>query len=399
MKRLSRRTKPFIESVIREMTRLGAEVGGINLAQGLPDFEPPAVLREALAHAIEKPGIHQYSFTWGDAQFRRAIAEKYSRFNSIAADPDREVTVTCGVSEAIVSAVLALTEPGDEVVILEPWYENYVPACVLAGVRPRFVSLREPDFALDPRRLARAFGAKTRLILLNTPGNPTGRVLTGEELSEIARLCEKNGVIAVVDEIYEHIWFGENRHVSLGSLPGMEERTVTLSGLGKSHAVTGWRIGWAVACENLTALIRKVHDYLTVCAPAPFQEAGLVALALPDSYYEQMRADYARKRTMLLGSLERAGFAFPPPQGAYYVMADIGPLGWKDDWKFLDFLARRVGVLGVPGSSFYSSPRGGKTKLRFNFAKREETLLAAAERLEAWDLRAPGKKRAISRRA
>ncbi len=316
----------------------------------------------------------------------------YARQNGIRADADREVTVTCGVSEAIVASVLALTEPGDEVVILEPWYENYLPACVLAGVRPRFVSLDERDFSLDPKKLRRAFNSKTRLILLNTPGNPSGRVLSASELSEISELCRKHGVIAVVDEIYEHLWFDGHRHTSLGSLPGMEDRTVTLSGLGKSYAVTGWRVGWAVASEKLTSLIRKVHDYLTVCAPAPFQEAGRAALALPDSYYDEMRSSYARKRKMLLATLEDAGFGFSPPEGAYYVMADVAPLGWNDDWKFLEFLARKVGVLGVPGSSFSVGGRG-RTRMRFNFAKRESTLIAAAERFDAWDLRAPGRRR------
>ena len=389
---LSRRTRPFIESVIREMTRLGAEVGGVNLAQGLPDFEPPPEIVEALRRATGVPGGHQYSFTWGSPEFRRAVAEKYGRFNGMTVDPDREVTITCGVSEAIVASVLALTEPGDEVVILEPWYENYVPACVLAGVRPRFVPLSEPSFGLDPDRLARAMTPRTRLLLLNTPGNPSGRVFSAGDLAAIAALCRKHGLVAVVDEIYEHIWFDGHRHASLASLPGMAERTVTLSGLGKSYAVTGWRVGWAVAAPPLTALVRKVHDYLTVCAPAMEQEAGRTALALPDAYYETMRSTYARRRAKLLGALTAAGFAFPPPEGAYYVMADVAPLGWDDDWKFLDFLARRVGVIAVPGSSFYRKGRG-RTKLRFNFAKRDVTLDDAAGRLARWDLRRPGRKR------
>lgn len=387
---LSRRTRPFIESVIREMTRLGAEVGGVNLAQGLPDFEPPPEVVEALRRATGKAGAHQYSFTWGAPEFREAVAEKYRRFNALTADPDREVTVTCGVSEAIVASVLALTEPGDEVVVLEPWYENYVPACHLAGVTPRFVPLAEPGFALDPDRLARAIGPKTRLLLLNTPGNPSGRVLGRAELGAIAALCLKHGLVAVVDEIYEHLWFDGHRHVSLATLPGMADRTVTLSGLGKSYAVTGWRVGWAVAAPPLTALIRKVHDYLTVCAPALEQEAGRTALGLPDSYYESMRATYARRRAKLLSALAAAGFGFTPPEGAYYVMADVAALGWEDDWKFLDFLARRVGVIAVPGSSFYRKGRG-RTKLRFNFAKKDATLDEAAARLGRWDLRHPGR--------
>jgi aspartate/methionine/tyrosine aminotransferase len=391
-RRLSRRTRPFIESVIREMTRLGAEVGGVNLAQGLPDFEPPKEIVEALHRASLVPGAHQYSFTWGAPEFRSAIARKYERFNGMKVDPDREVTVTCGVSEAIVACVLALTEPGDDVVILEPWYENYVPACVLAGVAPRFVPLSGPGFALDLERLAAAITPKTRLLLLNTPGNPSGRVLSPGELEGIAGLCRRRGLIAVVDEIYEHLWFDGKRHVSLASLPGMEDRTVTLSGLGKSYAVTGWRVGWAVAAPPLTALIRKVHDYLTVCAPALEQEAGRTALALPDAYYEGMRATYARRRARLLASLSEAGFSFVPPEGAYYVMADVAPLGWADDWEFLDFLARKVGVIAVPGSSFYRKGRG-RTKLRFNFAKKDETLSEASARLARWDLRFPGRRR------
>jgi aminotransferase len=395
---LSRRTRPFIESVIREMTRLGAEVGGVNLAQGLPDFEPPAELVEALRRATRAPGAHQYSFTWGSPEFRTAIAEKYRRFNGLDADPDREITVTCGVSEAIVASVFALTEPGDEVVILEPWYENYVPACVLAGVTPRFVPLSPRDFSLDLGRLAAAIGKKTRLLLLNTPGNPSGRVLGSAELEGIAALCVRHGLIAVVDEIYEHLYFDGHRHVSLATIPGMRDRTVTLSGLGKSYAVTGWRVGWAVAAPALTALVRKVHDYLTVCAPALEQEAGRTALVLPDAYYDAMRATYARRRRKLLGSLSKAGFGFTPPEGAYYVMADVAPLGWKDDWKFLDFLARKVGVIAVPGSSFYRKGRG-RTKLRFNFAKKDETLEAAAGLLSGWDLRYPGTLLRSSRRA
>jgi len=372
--------------VIREMTRLHAEVGGVNLAQGLPDFEPPRELLEALETAIALPENHQYGFTWGLPALREAVARKSARVNAISADPETEVTVTCGVSEAVAAAVLALTEPGDEVVILEPWYENYVPACVLAGAKPRFVALSEPGFRLDPKRLARAITPRTRLILVNTPGNPSGRVFSREELESIAVLCQRHGIIAVVDEIYEHLWFEGRRHVSLGSLPGMEDRTVTLSGLGKTYAVTGWRIGWAVAAAPLTALLRKVHDYLTICAPTPFQAAGLAALALPDSYYEAQREAYAARRRILLDALWDAGLAFTPPEGAYYVMADAAGLGWQDDTKFVDFLARKVGVIAVPGSSFYARG-GGKTKARFNFAKRESTLRDAAERLGNADLR------------
>jgi aspartate/methionine/tyrosine aminotransferase len=370
------------------MTRIGAETGGVNLAQGLPDFSPPPELLEALPRIFAEPSNHQYSFTWGSPEFRRAVAEKCARFNSLRPDPDTEVTITCGVSEAVADAILALTEPGDEVVLFEPWYENYVPACALAGVKPRFVALRESDYSLDLSRLAKAVTNKTRLMILNTPGNPSGRVLSREELTEIGRLCQRFGVIAVVDEIYEHIWYDETRHVTLASLPGMEDMTVTVSGLGKTYAVTGWRVGWAVAAAPLTALIRKVHDYVTLCAPTPFQAAGCVALALPDSYYENLRREYAKRRTILLEALTSAGLVFTPPEGSYYVMVDARNLGWRDDWAFADFLARKVGVLAVPGSSFYSRKGGGKTRARVNFAKKEETLREAVRRLSARSLEA-----------
>jgi len=383
--RLSRRTRPFQESVIREMTRLGAEIGGVNLAQGLPDFDPPDELIAAVSRALSRSEMHQYSFTWGSAELREAVAGKSARVNRIPADPETEVTITCGVSEGVAAAVLALTEPGDEAVILEPWYENYVPACALAGVRPRFVRLSTPDFRLDLSRLTRAITSRTRLILVNTPGNPSGRVFSREELAGIASLCQRHGLIAVTDEIYERIWFDGHVHVSLGSLPGMEDRTVTLSGLGKTYAVTGWRVGWAVAAAPLTARLRKVHDYLTICAPTVFQEAGCAALSLPDSYYEELRRKYGERRTLLLDALGRTGLGFVPPEGAYYVMVDASPLGWKDDWAFVDFLARRAGVIAVPGSSFYA--RGGKTQARLNFAKKEETLREAARRLTSRELR------------
>ena len=384
---LARRTDAFGESVIREMSRFGAEVGGINLAQGLPDFEPPPEVLAALTRAIAQPHNHQYSFTWGSEGFRRAVARKYARWNDMRPDPETEVTITCGVSEAAVSTILALTDPGDEAIVFEPWYENSRPACVLAGVRPRFVPLREPDYSLDLEALKKAVNRRTRLLLLNTPGNPSGRVLTRDELVEIARICSRSGVIAVVDEIYEHIWYDGHRHVSLGSLPGMEDRTVTLSGLGKSYAVTGWRVGWAIAAPPVTSRIRKAHDYLTICAPAPFQEAGRTALALPGSYYEGLRSAYAARREILLTGLARAGLRFTPPQGAYYVMADAAPLGWRDDRAFVEFLARRAGIIAVPGSSFYARG-GGRTRARFNFAKREATLRRAARRLATTELSA-----------
>jgi aspartate/methionine/tyrosine aminotransferase len=383
---LSQRTAGFQESVIREMTRIGAEVGGVDIAQGLPNFDPPEEVVAALAKAIQNPEHHQYSFTWGSREFRTAIADKYARFNGWRPDPDTEVTVTCGVSEALISVVMSLTEPGDEVIVFEPWYENYLPGCILAGVTPKFVPLDEPDYALNPERLRAAITPRTRLIIITTPGNPTGHVFTRDELQDIGAICQEHGIIAVTDEIYEHIWYHDHKHISLATIPGMEDRTVTLSGLGKSYAVTGWRIGWAVAAPPLTALIRKVHDYLTVCAPAPFQEAGRTALAMPDEYYVDMRAKYAKRREILVGALSDAGFGFAEPQGAYYIMIDAAPLGWKNDWDFVNFLAREVGIIAVPGSSFYED--GGYTKARVNFAKTEATLEEAARRLRTHDLRA-----------
>jgi aminotransferase len=391
---LARRTQPFQESVIREMTRLGDETGSVNLSQGLPDFEPPQEVLQAAASAILS-GDNQYTFPFGSPAFRQAVAEKSRRFNRIPADPESEVTVTCGVSEAVMAAVLALTDPGDEAVILEPWYENYLPACHLAGVRPRFVSLHRPDYHFDPAELRRAFqpsdSGRPRIILVNTPHNPTGRAFTRGELEEIAGLCQEFGVIAITDEIYEHILYDGREHISLGSLEGMLDRTVTVSGLGKSYALTGWRVGWAVADPALTALIRKVHDYLTICAPAPMQAAGVAALTLPQSYYQGMLESYAAKRDLLLGALEQAGLTYSRPEGAYYVMADTGPArpeveryrqpGWTRDRAYAEFLAREIGVAVVPGSSFYAGGEQGEGSVRFNFAKRETTLLEAGRRL------------------
>ncbi|RPI81957.1 MAG: aminotransferase class I/II-fold pyridoxal phosphate-dependent enzyme [Chloroflexi bacterium] len=388
--KLARRTEPFQESVIREMTRLGDETGSVNLSQGLPDFDSPPEVLEAAVRAIYS-GDNQYTFPFGTPEFRKAIAEKTARYNHILTDPEDGVTVTCGVSEAMMSVIMALTDPEDEVIILEPWYENYLPDCLMAGVRPKFVPMRQPDYTFDPDELRSVFSIKTRLILINTPHNPTGRVFSSQELDTIARLCREFNVIAVTDEIYEYILFDGREHISIGSLPGMEDRTVTISGLGKTYALTGWRVGWAVAHPDLSARIRKVHDYLTICAPSPFQTAGIVALNLPESYYTGLRREYSARRTLLLGALEKAGFSFLKPEGAYYIMANYEKLQWnkggytKNSWSldraFSEFIAREVGVAVVPGSSFYASKEIGQATVRFNFAKREETLMEAARRL------------------
>lgn len=390
---LSDRTISFQESVIREMTRLGDETGAVNLSQGLPDLDPPAEVVQAALDAI-RSGDNQYTFPFGSPDFREAISKKYAAYNKIYADPETSITVTCGVSEAVISVIFALTEPGDEVIIFEPWYENYVPACILAGVKPHFVPLHEPDYTFDSEELKQAFNEHTRLIILNTPHNPTGRVFTKAELEIIAGCCQRFGVVAVTDEIYEYILFDGNRHISIGSLDGMQDRTVTISGLGKSYAVTGWRVGWAVSSPELSHPIRKVHDYMTVCAPAPFQTAGITALALPDSYYTEMCQSYSTGRTILLDALDHAGIAYFSPQGAYYVMADFSTLQWnskkyqRPEWtvdrNFAEYIAREIGVAVVPGSSFYMNNKTAITRVRFNFAKIHSTLREAAARLNCF---------------
>jgi len=388
--RTGRRTAGFQESVIREMTRLGDDAGAVNLSQGLPDFTPPPAVVAAAIEAIER-GENQYTFPFGSSAFRAAIAAKAARDQRLRVDPETDVTVTCGVSEGMMAAILALTDPGDEVVILEPWYENYVPDCVMAGVRPVFVPLQGPHYELDVDALRAGLSPRTRLLLLNTPHNPTGRVFTRRELEAVAALCLERNIVAVTDEIYEYIVYDGREHLSVASLPGMADRTVTISGLGKTYAVTGWRVGWIIAAPRLSEEIRKVHDYLTICAPAPFQAAGAVALNLPAGYYEEMRGQYAQRRELLLSGLTASGFTYHRPEGAYYVMADFGGVrwdpaswtraSWSADRAFAEYLAREVGVAVVPGSSFYAGSGAGRRAVRFNFAKSLTTLDAAVRRL------------------
>jgi aminotransferase len=395
--RVSAKSLRFTESVIREMTRLARAHDAINLAQGFPDFEPPDVVKEVACAAITG-GVNQYAITWGAPSLREAIAEKARWYNGLAVDPERHVTVCCGSTEAMLSTLLALVDPGDEVVVFEPFYENYGPDAILCGAVPRFVALREPDWSFDEGELRAAFGPRTKAIVLNSPNNPTGKVFTRGELAIVASLCERHGVVAISDEIYEHILYDGARHVSLASLPGMEERSVTISALSKTYSVTGWRVGWAIACEELTGAIRKVHDFATVGAPSPLQEAGAAALRLPHSYYEELARAYAARRDLLLGALEAAGLAPFRPSGAYYSMADFSRLGFDDDAEFATFLVRDVGVAAVPGSSFYVDPSRGRTRIRFNFCKRDETLIAAAERLAGLPEAARGRSAALRRR-
>ncbi len=378
--RPSAKAQLFTESVIREMTRLANLHSAVNLSQGFPDFAAPQEVKEAARRAISDE-INQYAITWGARSLREAIAKQFERLYRLPVDPEREITVTCGSTEAMIAALMAILDPGDEVVVFEPFYENYGPDAILSGAVPRFVRLRPPDWTFDPGELARAFGPKTRAIIVNTPNNPTGKVFSREELETIARLCREHDAVAVTDEIYEHILYDGAVHVPMATLPGMAERTVTINGMSKTYSVTGWRVGWAIAPAALTSAIRKVHDFLTVGAAAPLQEAGAVALALPDSYYQELARGYDRRRERLLAILERSGFRAYRPKGAYYVMTEIDGLGWDDDVALARHLVSEIGVAVVPGSSFYRDPADGRRQVRFAFCKKDATLDEAERRL------------------
>ena len=376
----SRKAELFTESVIREMTRLAHAHGAVNLSQGFPDFPAPEPVKQAACDAI-RGDINQYAVTWGARPLREAIAAQFERRHGVRVDPDTQVTVCCGATETMMAALLATVDPGDEVVVFEPFYENYGPDAIVSGATPRFVRLHAPDWRFDPDELAAAFSSRTRAIILNTPNNPTGKVFSREELAVIAGLCRHWDVLAITDEIYEHIVYDGARHVPLCTLEGMGERTVTISGLSKTFSVTGWRIGWAIAPPGLSGAIRKMHDFLTVGAPAPLQEAGAAALALDDRYYAQLASDYARRRELLLGILDRHGFLTYRPSGAYYIMTDVASFGFPDDVAFTRHLVADIGVAAVPASSFYRDPSAGRTQVRFCFAKRDETLAEADRRL------------------
>ena len=373
------RTATFTESVIREMTRVAHQFDAINLAQGFPDFPMPTAMKDAACAAIHGD-INQYAITWGSAALRLAIAEKYRRWYALPVNTETEITVTCGATEAMASVFLALVDPEDEVIAFEPFYENYGPDAILAGAKPIFVPLEPPEWQFDPERLRAAFTRRTRAIIVNTPHNPTGRVFTREELSLIANLCVEHDVWAFTDEIYEHIRYAGNHHL-LASFPGMRERTVTISGLSKTYSCTGWRLGYAIAPARETVAIRKVHDFLTVGAPAPLQEAGAVGMSLGAEYYNQLALDYRERRETLCAALQEAGFAFTVPEGAYYVLADFSAFSNANDRDFAIWLAREAGVATVPGSSFHASEGLGRNFVRFAFCKKTATLSAAAERL------------------
>jgi len=385
---VSQKAARFTESVIREMSRVCAQEGGVNLAQGFPDFAAPEGMKRAAQAAIGAD-VNQYAITWGAKSLREAIAARTLRYNGLAVDPEREVTVTCGATEAMIATLLALVDPGDEVVFFAPFYENYGPDCVLSGATPRTIALRPPDWSFDPDELARAIGPKTRAIVVNTPHNPTGKVFSREELGRIVALCREHDLVAVTDEIYEYILYDDSEHVSIATLEGMRERTVTISGLSKTWSATGWRVGWALAPPTLTTAIRKTHDFLTVGAPAPLQEAAAEALAFGPEYFGTLRAEYSARRDVLLPALAESGFRAFRPEGAYYVMTDASALlrPGEDDVAFARRLVANGGVATVPGSSFFlglssegaAADQDGRTMVRFCFSKRHETLERAAE--------------------
>lgn len=369
------------ESFIREMTRLAITHNAINLSQGFPDFDPPREAIEAAHQALET-GANQYTITWGTPVLRGAIAAKMRNWYGLDYDPDQHITVTCGVTEAILATLMGILDTGDEAIIIEPYHEGYLPAIIFAGGTPRFVPLDPPDYTLDPDRLRGAFNSRTRAILINSPHNPTGHVFTRTELENIAQLCQEFNVVAITDEIYEHIIYDNHRHIPLASIPGMADRTVTISGFGKTFAMTGWRLGYACALNPLSTTLRTVHDFMTICAPAPLQAACAATLSIPDEYYSHLQADYTRKRDKMISILNKAGFIVSPPEGAFYVMADFSKWDFDgNDYSFARWLPANLGVAVVPGSCFYGTKGMGKKTVRFAFAKRMETLQAAEERL------------------
>ncbi len=377
---VSLKASRFTESVIREMTRLALEYGAMNLAQGFPDFAAPAEVKEAARRAIAAD-VNQYAITWGAREFRRAIAGRFEHDTGLAIDPEREITVTCGATEAMIASLLAIVDPGDEVVVFEPFYENYGPDAIICGAVPRFVQLSPPDWNFDPAELRAAVNDRTRAVILNTPNNPTGKVFSREELGVIAEAVSASNAYVVTDEIYQYITYDGARHVSMATLPGMRERTITLNALSKTYSVTGWRVGYAIAPPEVSNAIRKMHDFLTVGAAAPLQEAGVTALRLPDDYYRLLATEYQRRRDRMVGSLSVAGFRCYKPRGAYYVMTDISGFGFPNDVEFAHYLVREIGVAVVPGSSFYSDPAAGSRQVRFCFSKTDGTLEEAARRL------------------
>jgi aspartate/methionine/tyrosine aminotransferase len=382
---VSRKAGQFTESVIREMTREALKYGAVNLSQGFPDFPAPADIKRVAMEAIADD-LNQYAITWGAKDFRDAIARKTGWYLGLDIDPETEITVTCGSTEGMIAAMMATVDPGQEVIVFEPFYENYAPDAILSEARPRYVPLRSPDWTFDRDELRAAFNPQTKVIILCNPNNPTGKVFTRAEMEFIAELCREFDVLCFTDEIYEHIIYpregAEIEHISMAQIEGMRERAVIVNSMSKTYSVTGWRVGYCIASPEVTGAIRKVHDFLTVGAAAPLQAAGAYALSLPAAYYDQLQAEYRARRDLILPELEKAGFKTFRPDGAYYIMTDISDFGFGDDVEFTRHLIRDIGVACVPGSSFYSDPALGAQQVRFCFCKKDETLLLAAERLK-----------------
>lgn len=386
----SSKVESFTESVIREMTRRVMSrhgQNGINLAQGFPDFPAPQLIKDAACRAIQED-INQYAITWGAKSFRDALAEKVCWFPGLDVDPEREVTVCCGATEAMFSALMATINPGDEIIVFSPFYENYGPDCTLSGATPRIITLRPPNWSFDLDELESVFSDRTKGIVINTPHNPTGKVFSRDELEFIAALCQKYDALVYTDEIYEHLTYDGTEHICMATLPGMRERTVVINGLSKTYSVTGWRVGYAIAPPDITDAIRKVHDFITVGAPAPLQEAGAVALRMPPEYYDQLRTEYLQRRDFLYDALVEAGLRAHKPAGAYYIMVEIDDLGYASDFEFAEMLIDEYAIGVVPGSSFYQDPALGRNQVRFCFAKRIDTLERAAEAISKLRIKA-----------
>ena len=381
---VSKKASSFTESVIREMTREALKHGAVNLSQGFPDFSAPEDIKRKAMEAIAND-INQYAITWGSKDFRDAITRKTKWYLDLDIDPETEVTVTCGSTEGMIAAMMATVDPGDEVIVFEPFYENYGPDAILSDATPRYVSLQAPDWTFDRDELRAAFNEKTKAVIVCNPNNPTGKVFTQDEMEYIAQLCQEFDALCFTDEIYEHILYPRDgadiRHISMAQIEGMRNRTVVVNSMSKTYSVTGWRVGYCIGPPEITSGVRKVHDFLTVGAAAPLQAAGAYALSLPAEYYDHLQTEYRARRDLLVPVLEQNGFSTFVPDGAYYIMTDISAFGFKNDVEFTKYLIREIGVACVPGSSFYSVSQNGQQQVRFCFCKKDETLNRAAERL------------------
>ena len=378
MRELSSKTANFTDSVIRRMTRVSLRYGAINLSQGFPDFDPPAEITDRLAQ-VAKSGPHQYALTWGAQNFREALAKKQEHFSGMKLDPDREIVVTCGSTEAMMAAMMTVVDPGDRVAVFSPFYENYGADAILSGAEPIYIPLVPPEFTFDGDRLEEAFKQGAKALILCNPSNPCGKVFTYGELKIIAQLAVKYDAYVITDEVYEHIVYEPHKHIYLATLPGMRERTIICNSLSKTYSITGWRLGYVIASPEIIDRVKKVHDFLTVGAAAPLMEAAVTGLHFGDEYYRELQAHYTHMKELFVGGLKELGFSFHEPQGAYYVLMDVSEFGVKDDVEFCEWLAREVGVGAVPGSSFFREDI--HDYIRFHFAKKDETLKAALERL------------------